>query len=59
MLELEDNKWNNVKTYTKWLQQSSSAPLEALQALYDSDLRFADSLDERTDRQGKLQCLFN
>ena len=57
MQELEDNKWNNVKTYTEWLQHSSSAPLEALLALYNSDLRFADILDERTDRQGKLQYL--
>ena len=57
MQELEHNKWNNVKTYTEWLQRSSSAPLEALLALYDSDLRFADILDERTNRQGKLQYL--
>ena len=58
MLELVDNKWNNVKTYyTNWLQHSSSAPLEALQVLYDGDLRVADSLDERTDRQGKLHCV--
>ena len=57
MQELEHNKWNNVKTYTEWLQRSSSAPLEALLALYDSDLRFADILDERNDRQGKLQHL--
>ena len=57
MQELEDNKWNNIKTCTEWLQDSSSAPLEALLALHDIDLRFAGILDERTDRQGRLQYL--
>ena len=49
--ELKDQIWNNVKTYTEWLQHPSSAPLEALQVLYDSDLRFAGILDESTDRR--------
>ena len=57
--ELKDQILNNVKTYTEWLQHPSCAPLEALQALYDSDLRFAGILDESTDRHGRLQYLIS